>query len=66
MFMLRTGFGLRSRMEQSHIDLSDKIKETIEKLNPRFDELAEGYAEFLSFDEVKGTVTVKLIGGKLL
>ena len=53
-------------MEQEPIDLSDKIKETIERLNPRFDELAEGYAQFLSFDESKGAVTVKLVGGKLL
>ena len=53
-------------MEQKPIDPSDKIKETIERLNPRFDELAEGYAQFLSFDESKGAVTVKLVGGKLL
>jgi hypothetical protein len=53
-------------MEQNSTNITDKIKETIERLNPKFDELAEGYAEFLSFDENKGSVTVKLIGGKLL
>jgi hypothetical protein len=46
--------------------LTDKIKETIERLNPKFDELAEGYAEFLTFNESTAAVTVKLIGGKLL
>lgn len=45
---------------------SDKIKETIQYLNPKFDELADGYAEFIDADESKGTVTVKLIGGRLL
>jgi hypothetical protein len=53
-------------MEQNCTNITDKIKETIERLNPKFDELAEGYAEFLSFDENKGSVTVRLIGGKLL
>jgi hypothetical protein len=67
MFMLGAGIGpAEGCMEQTHTNFTDKIKETIERLNPKFDELAEGYAEFLSFDESKGAVTVKLIGGKLL
>jgi len=45
--------------------LKEKVQTTIEALNPRLDELAEGNIELLAVDEEKGTVTVKLIGGKL-
>jgi len=43
----------------------EEIKKTIDNLNPRLDQLAEGVLEFVSFDKEKGTLTVKLIGGKL-
>ena len=45
--------------------LTDKVKEKIVELNPKLDELAEGYIELLDVDEGKGIVKLKLIGGKL-
>jgi|GEM_PF-736194 Fe-S cluster biogenesis protein NfuA len=49
----------------NNTSLTEKIQRTIEELNPRLDELAEGNVELLDVDEDKGTVKVKLIGGRL-
>jgi hypothetical protein len=47
------------------VTLADKVRETIKDLNPKLDELADGYVELLGVDEGKGTVKLKLIGGRL-
>jgi Fe-S cluster biogenesis protein NfuA len=44
----------------------EKVKEVLEELKPRLDELADGYAELIDADEKEKRVRVKLIGGKLL
>ncbi len=48
-----------------HMTFSDRVRETIERLNPKLDELADGYVELLEADEGKGMVKIKLIGGRL-
>jgi hypothetical protein len=47
------------------MSLATKVQDTLERLNPRFDDLADGYADLLGVDEDKGRVKVKLIGGRL-
>ncbi|MCX8022243.1 MAG: hypothetical protein N2745_05665 [Syntrophorhabdaceae bacterium] len=43
----------------------EEIKNTIQNINPKLDELAEGIVEFIGFDSERRVLTVKLIGGKL-
>jgi DNA replication initiation complex subunit (GINS family) len=43
----------------------EKVKEVLEELKPRLDELADGYAELIDADEKEKRVRIKLIGGKL-
>lgn len=45
--------------------LEQKVVETLKELEPRLEELAEGYAELLEVDPERGRVTLKLIGGRL-
>ena len=45
--------------------LSERVRETIDLLAPRLENLAEGSAELVNVDEANGTVTVKLMGGRL-
>jgi hypothetical protein len=45
--------------------LTGQVRETLERLKPKLEELADGYAELLDVDEVKRHVTVRLIGGRL-
>ncbi len=35
-------------------------------VNPKLEALAEGYVEFMGFDETTGILTVKTYGGRLL
>jgi len=48
------------------MDSKDEVKNALEELKPRLEELAEGYAEFEDIDTKKGIIKVKLIGGKLM
>jgi len=43
--------------------LPEKVKEAIERLNPRLRELAEGEVEFVSADPETGEVKLRLQGG---
>jgi hypothetical protein len=45
--------------------LEKKVQEAIIRLNPKFDELADGYADFIEVDEKRKIAKVRLIGGKL-
>ncbi|HVN96749.1 MAG TPA: hypothetical protein VMT62_09990 [Syntrophorhabdaceae bacterium] len=45
--------------------LGETVREAIIRLNPKFDELADGEAEFVSADKEAKTVTVRLSGGRL-
>ncbi len=45
--------------------LRDRIDETVKKINPRLEELAEGEIEVVDLDEIRGILTVKLLGGRL-
>ena len=44
----------------------ERIEEIIRGLNPKLEELSEGYVEFLSYDESTGILTVMTYGGRLL
>ncbi len=44
----------------------ETIENVLEHLNPRLEELSDGYVEFLGFDTVKGELTIKTFGGRLL
>jgi hypothetical protein len=44
----------------------ERIKGTIRGLNPKLEELSEGYVEFLGYDEDTGILTVMTYGGRLL
>lgn len=43
----------------------ERVQETIARLNPKFDELADGYADFISADEGLKTTIDELSGGAL-
>ncbi len=43
----------------------EKVTRTLLELEPRLEELAEGYAELMEVDPERGRVTLKLIGGRL-
>jgi len=47
------------------VTLEEKIVQALHELEPRLEELAEGYAELLETDAERGRVTLKLIGGRL-
>jgi len=47
------------------VDIKKELADALEELKPKLDELAEGYGELIDVNEEKGTVFVKLIGGKL-
>jgi Fe-S cluster biogenesis protein NfuA len=47
------------------MNLNEKVKDALEELKPRLDELADGYAELVEADEAKGVVKLSLIGGRL-
>jgi hypothetical protein len=42
-----------------------RCQETLERLKPRLDYLADGDVELLEADETKGIVKVKVLGGRL-
>ncbi len=46
--------------------LESKVVKALAELEPRLEELAEGYAELLELDAERGRVTLKLIGGRLI
>ncbi len=45
--------------------LEKRVEEVLERLKPRLEELAEGHVKMIEVDEGRGTVRVKLIGGRL-
>ncbi len=45
--------------------LKEKIEQTLTGLNPRLENLANGYVELMDIDEAKKTVTLKSFGGRL-
>jgi hypothetical protein len=47
------------------MELRRKVEEVVLRLNPRLEELSEGYVEFMDLDEAKGILTIKLFGGRL-
>lgn len=46
-------------------DLFRRVSEVLEKIKPKLEELAEGYAELLEADDSTKRVKVRLIGGRL-
>ena len=44
----------------------ERIEEIIRELNPKLEELSDGYVQFLGYDETKGILTVVTYGGRLL
>lgn len=47
------------------MDLTVKVKEAIERINPKLEELAEGHVELRNVDPQAGRVVIRLIGGKV-
>ena len=47
------------------MELEKKVKEEIDRLNPRLTELAGGDVELISVDEETGTATLRIFGGRL-
>jgi len=47
------------------MELKERIEEALKRLNPRLEELAEGYVELISIDETTGSATLRLFGGRL-
>lgn len=47
------------------MELRERVKEVVERLKPRLEELAEGHVQLIEVDEGRGMVRVKLIGGRL-
>jgi hypothetical protein len=45
--------------------LKEKIERTLATINPRLEELAEGYVEFMELDEEGGVLVIKSFGGRL-
>lgn len=45
--------------------LGEKVVQALQELEPRLEQLAEGYAELLEADAEQSRVTLKLIGGRL-
>lgn len=44
----------------------DRIEEIIRRLNPRLEELSEGYVQLVGYDETTGILTLMTYGGRLL
>jgi Fe-S cluster biogenesis protein NfuA len=47
------------------VELRQRVEEEVDHLNPRLEELAEGEVEVISVDEKAGTVTLRILGGRL-
>ncbi|MBP6941340.1 MAG: hypothetical protein KBB65_06170 [Syntrophorhabdaceae bacterium] len=47
------------------MELRQRVEEEIDHLNPRLEELADGEAEVISVDEKTGTVTLRILGGRI-
>ena len=45
--------------------LKEKIERTLAAINPRLEELAEGYVELMELDEARRVLVVKSFGGRL-
>ncbi len=45
--------------------LKEKIERTLATINPRLEELAEGYVELMELDEERGVLVIKSFGGRL-
>ena len=45
--------------------LRERTEEVVRRINPKLEELAEGYVEFMDLDEATGVLTIKLFGGRL-
>jgi Fe-S cluster biogenesis protein NfuA len=43
----------------------EKVAQAVQELEPKLEELTQGHVELLNVDEEKGSVTLKLIGGRL-
>ena len=46
--------------------IKERVEELLRVLNPRLEELADGYVEFMDFDETSAVLSVKTYGGRLL
>ena len=44
----------------------EKIEDALRRINPRLEDLSEGYVEFLEFNGETGELTIKTFGGRLL
>ena len=47
------------------VTLEEKVTRALLELEPRLEQLAEGYAELMEVDAERNRVTLKLIGGRL-
>jgi hypothetical protein len=47
------------------VNLTDRVRETLDLLKPRLIDLADGYAEFAEVDETPGIVKLWLVDGRL-
>jgi len=45
--------------------LKERAEEVVQRINPKLEDLAAGYVEFMDLDEAKGVLTIKLFGGRL-
>jgi hypothetical protein len=52
--------------KEEGMTVRERIEEIIRGLNPKLEELSEGYVEFLGYDEGTGILTVMTYGGRLL
>jgi len=46
--------------------IKERVEEVLRVLNPRLEALADGYVEFMGFDETSAILFVKTYGGRLL
>lgn len=47
------------------MDFAVKVKEAVERINPKLEELAEGYVELRGVDPETRRVVIRLIGGRV-
>jgi hypothetical protein len=47
------------------VNLTDRVRITLDQLKPRLIDLADGYAEFGEVDEALGVVKIWLVDGRL-
>jgi hypothetical protein len=45
--------------------LKEKIERALATINPRLEELADGYVELMELDEARGILVIKSFGGRL-